>query len=70
MKDDEINILNYWKKNIIVYLTLAMMTRDIFIVHVSIFPSESCFNSANRTLIDKHTKLGASLFEKFMWLKD
>jgi hAT family C-terminal dimerisation region len=46
------------------------MTRDIFTVHVSTVPSESCFSSANRILTDKHTKLGASLFEKLVCLKD
>jgi hAT family C-terminal dimerisation region len=70
MKDDGINVLNYWKRNTIVYPTLAMMARDIFTVTVSTVCSESCFSSANRILTDKRTKLGANLFEKHVCLKD
>jgi hAT family C-terminal dimerisation region len=70
MEDDEINILNYWKRNAIVYLTLAMMDYDIFAVLVSTIPSESCFSSTNMILTEKHTKLGANLFEKLVCLKD
>jgi hAT family C-terminal dimerisation region len=47
-----------------------MMTCDIFAVLVSTVSSESCFSSTNIILINKHTKLGANLFEKLMCLKD
>jgi hAT family C-terminal dimerisation region len=70
MKDDGIDILNYRKRNVSAYPTLTMMTCDIFAVLVSTVSSESCFSSTNRILIDKHTKLGANLFEKLMCLKD
>jgi hAT family C-terminal dimerisation region len=40
MKDDGIDILNYWKRNIIVYPILTMMARDIFAVPVSTVSSE------------------------------
>jgi hAT family C-terminal dimerisation region len=70
MEDEWTDILNYWKRNAIVYPTLAMMARDIFVVHVSTVSFESCFSSANRILTDKRTKLGANFFEKLVCLKD
>jgi 2-polyprenyl-3-methyl-5-hydroxy-6-metoxy-1,4-benzoquinol methylase len=42
MKPDGMDILDDWKRNEIVYLTLIMMVRDIFDVPVSTVPSESC----------------------------
>jgi hAT family C-terminal dimerisation region len=66
MEDDQIDILEYWKSNTTAYPTLAMMARDIFVVHVSIVHSESCFSSANRILTDKRTKLGSKLFEQLV----
>jgi hAT family C-terminal dimerisation region len=57
MKDDQIDILKYWKMNAIAYPTWAIMARDVFVVPVSTVPSESYFSSANRILIDKRTKL-------------
>jgi hAT family C-terminal dimerisation region len=47
-----------------------MMTRDIFVVHVSTVPSESCFSSANMILTDKRSRLGAKKFERLVCLKD
>jgi hAT family C-terminal dimerisation region len=70
MKDDRIDILNYWKRNTIAYSILTMMARDIFAVFVSTVSSESYFSSVNGILTDKHTKLGANLFEKFVCLED
>jgi hAT family C-terminal dimerisation region len=70
MKPDVIEILGNWKRNKITYSTLAMMTRDIFTVPVSTVPSEFCFSSANRILIDKHSRLGAKIFEQLVCLKD
>jgi hAT family C-terminal dimerisation region len=70
MEDDEIDVLNYWKRNTIAYPTLTMMARDIFAVPMPTVSSESCFSSANRILTDKRTKLGANLFEKLVCLKD
>jgi hAT family C-terminal dimerisation region len=46
------------------------MARDIFIMFVSTVSSKSCFSPAIRILTDKHTKLGANLFEKLVCLKD
>jgi hAT family C-terminal dimerisation region len=59
MEPNGIDILDYWKRNENAYPTLAMMARDIFVVPVSIVPSESCFSLANRILIDKRNILGA-----------
>jgi hAT family C-terminal dimerisation region len=70
MEDDPINILEYWKKNATVYPTLAMMTRDIFVVSVSTVPSESYFISANKILTDKRTKLGSKFFEQLVCNKN
>jgi hAT family C-terminal dimerisation region len=70
MEDDQIDILEYWKRNATVYPTLAMMTHDVFAVSVSTFPSESCFSSTNRNLIDKRTKLGSKFFKKLVCNKD
>jgi hAT family C-terminal dimerisation region len=47
-----------------------MMASDVFAVPVSTVPAESCFSSANRILFDKHSKLGAYIFERLMCLKD
>jgi hAT family C-terminal dimerisation region len=47
-----------------------MMARDVFVVLVSTVPSELCFNSANRILTDKRTKLGSKLFEQLVYNKD
>jgi hAT family C-terminal dimerisation region len=63
MEDDQIDILEYWKRNATAYSTLAMMARDVFAVHVSTVTSESYFNSTNMILTDKRTKLGSKLFE-------
>jgi hAT family C-terminal dimerisation region len=63
MEDDQIDILEYWKMNATVYPTLAMMARDVFAVHVSTVPSESCFSSENMILTDKRTNLGSKLFK-------
>jgi hAT family C-terminal dimerisation region len=46
IKDDQIDILEYWKRNATAYPILAMMARDIFAVYVSTVPSESCFSDA------------------------
>jgi hAT family C-terminal dimerisation region len=70
MKPDDIDILDYWKRNETAYPTLAMMARDIFVVPVSTFPSESCFSLANMILTDKHSILGAKTFERLVCLKD
>jgi hAT family C-terminal dimerisation region len=70
MKNDQINILEYWKRNATAYPTLAMMARDVFIVYVSTVPSESYFSLANMILIDKRTKLGSKLFEQLVCNKD
>jgi hAT family C-terminal dimerisation region len=70
MKDDQIDILEYRKRNATSYPTLTMMARDVFAVSVSIIPSESCFSSANRILTDKRTKLGSKLFEQLVCNKD
>jgi hAT family C-terminal dimerisation region len=70
MKADGIDILNYWKRNAILYPTLAMMARDVFAVFISTVPSESGFSSAKKILTDKRTKLGASFFKKLMCLKN
>jgi hAT family C-terminal dimerisation region len=69
MEDDQIDILEYWKKNATAYPTLVMMARDLFAVFVSTVPSESCC-SANRILTDKRNKLGLKLFEKLVCNKD
>jgi hAT family C-terminal dimerisation region len=50
--------------------TLIMMARDVFVVHVSIVPSESYFSSANKILTDKRTKLGSKLFEQLVCNKN
>jgi hAT family C-terminal dimerisation region len=47
-----------------------MMARDVFVVHVSIIPSESCFNLANMILTNKCSRLGAKTFERLVCLKD
>jgi hAT family C-terminal dimerisation region len=70
MEPDGIDILSYWKRNETAYPTLAMMARDIFVVSVSIVPSESCFSSANKILIDKRNRLGVKTFERLVCLKD
>jgi hAT family C-terminal dimerisation region len=70
MEDDQIDILEYWKRNATAYPTLAMMARDVFTVLVSTVPSESYFSSANRILTDKRTKLGSKLFEQLVCNKD
>jgi hAT family C-terminal dimerisation region len=70
MKNDQINILEYWKRNATAYPTLAMMARDVFTVYVSTVPSESYFSLANMILIDKRTKLGSKLFEQLVCNKD
>jgi hAT family C-terminal dimerisation region len=61
MEPDGIDILGYWKRNETTYPTLAMMTRDIFVVPVSTIPSESYFSLANRILTDKCSRLGVKL---------
>jgi hAT family C-terminal dimerisation region len=66
MEDDRIDILEYWKRNATAYPTLAMMVCDVFVVHVSIVPSESYFSSANKILTDKRTNLGSKLFEQLV----
>jgi hAT family C-terminal dimerisation region len=70
MESDNIDILVYWKRNETAYLTLVMMARDIFAVPVSTVPSESCFNSANMKLTDKHDRLSAKTFERPVNLND
>jgi hAT family C-terminal dimerisation region len=69
MEDDQIDILEYWKRNATAYPILAMMARDVFAVHVTV-PSELYFSSANRILTDKRTKLGSKLFEQLVYNKD
>ena len=69
-KEDEFDIMTWWKRNQRNYPTLAMMARDVFAVPVSTVPSESCFSSANRILSDKRSKLGAHVFERLVCLKD
>jgi hAT family C-terminal dimerisation region len=70
MEDNRIDILQYLKMNATAYPKLTMMARDIFAVSVLTVPSESCFSSANRILIDKHIKLGSKLFEQLVCNKD
>jgi hAT family C-terminal dimerisation region len=47
-----------------------MMAYDVFVVPMSTVPSESCFSSAIRILIDKRTKLDSKLFEQLVCNKD
>ena len=70
MKHNNIDVLHYWKNSANASPTLAMMARDIFAVPVSTVPSESCFSSANRILTDKRSKLGPTVFERLVCLKD
>jgi hAT family C-terminal dimerisation region len=70
MEDDQIDILEYWKRNATAYPTLAMMARDVFAVPVSTVPSKSCFCSAKKILIDKHIELGSKLFEQLVCNKN
>jgi hAT family C-terminal dimerisation region len=70
MEDDQIDILEYWKRNATAYPTLAMMSRDVFAVSVSTITFESCFSSANMVLTNKRTKLGSKLFEQLVCSKD
>jgi hAT family C-terminal dimerisation region len=70
MEDDQINILKYWKRNVTVYPTLAMMARDVFTVSVSTVPSELYFSSTNKILTDKRIKLGSKFFEQFVCNKN
>jgi hAT family C-terminal dimerisation region len=66
IEDDQIDILEYWKRNATVYPTLAMMARDVFAVPVSTVPSKSYFSSANMILTVKSTKLISKLFEQLV----
>ena len=70
MEHNNIDVLHYWKNNANASPTLAMMARDIFAVPMSTVPSESCFSSANRILTDKRSKLGPTVFERLVCLKD
>jgi hAT family C-terminal dimerisation region len=70
MEYDQIDILEYWKRNATDYPTLAMMVGDVLAVSVSTVSSELCFNSANRILTYKRTKLGSKLFEQLVYNKD
>jgi hAT family C-terminal dimerisation region len=47
-----------------------MIAHNIFVVPMPTVPSESCFSSANMILTDKHGRLGAKTFERFVCLKD
>jgi hAT family C-terminal dimerisation region len=67
---DEVDILDYWRRNANIFPTLAMMARDIFAVPMSTVPFESYFSSANRILTDKRIKLGPTVFERLVCLKD
>jgi hAT family C-terminal dimerisation region len=62
IEDDQIDILEYWKRNATAYPTLAMIARDVFAVFVSTVPSESCFSSANKILTNKRIELGSKHF--------
>jgi hAT family C-terminal dimerisation region len=70
MEEDEIDILSYWKRNVIAYPTLTRTARDIFTAFMSIVPSKSYFSPVNRILTENYTKLGANLFKKLICLKD
>jgi hAT family C-terminal dimerisation region len=70
LNDDQIDILEYWKRNATAYPTLAMMARDVFAVLVSTVPSESYFSLANMILTDKRTKLSSKFFEQLVCNKD
>jgi hAT family C-terminal dimerisation region len=70
MKPDSIDILGYWKRNETTYLTLAMITRDIFAVSMSTFPFKFCFSLANTILTDKRSRFGAKTFKRLVCLKD
>ena len=69
-EDEDIDVMEYWKKNASAYSTLMMMARDIFVVPVSTVPSESCFSSANKILSDKRSKLGPKVLEDLVCLQD
>jgi hAT family C-terminal dimerisation region len=66
MKDDQIDILEYWKRNVTAYPTLTMMACDVIAVPVSTVPSESCFNLVNMILTYKRTKLGSKLLKQLV----
>jgi hAT family C-terminal dimerisation region len=63
-------ISNVYFLFVFIFLTLAMMARDIFVIYVSTVPSEFCFSSANRILTDKHNRLDAKTFERLIYLKN
>jgi hAT family C-terminal dimerisation region len=70
MKLDGIDILSYWKRTETAYLTFAVMARDVFTVLVSTIPYESYYNSTNKILTDKCSRLGVKTFEQLVCLKD
>jgi hAT family C-terminal dimerisation region len=70
MKDDQIDILEYWKRNATVYPTLTMMAHNVFTVPVSTISFKSCFSSTNKILTDNRTKLCSKLFEQLVCNKD
>jgi hAT family C-terminal dimerisation region len=47
-----------------------MMAHDVFTVHVSTVPFESCFSLGNRILTYKRTKLGSKLFKQLVCNND
>jgi hAT family C-terminal dimerisation region len=70
MKFDGIDIIGYWKRNETTNPTFAVMACDIFDLPVSIVPSESCFNLANKILTNKRSRLSVKTFERLVCLKD
>jgi hAT family C-terminal dimerisation region len=45
-EDENFNILQWWKKNLELYPTLAKMVRDFLVVPISTVSSESAFSAA------------------------
>jgi hAT family C-terminal dimerisation region len=46
-----------------------MIARDIFTMPLSTIHFQSCFSSANKILIDKHSRLDVKTFERLVCLK-
>ena len=65
-RNEDFDILGWWKSNDIKYPTLQRIAKDILVIHVTIVASESVFSTSGRLLSPHRSRLHPKTIEAMM----
>jgi hypothetical protein len=69
-KDEDFDILLWWKVKQVEFPILARLARDVFSIQVSTVASESAFSTGGRVIDPLHNRLEPETVQSFICLKD